>query len=98
MTYSNRAKIELLGVPATLIDQYGAVSEACALAMAEGARSASSSGAALSVTGIAGPSGGTAGKPVGTVCFGFSSSFGPALAVTRHFAGGRSAVRGQSVR
>ena len=97
VTYSNRAKIESLWVPAPLIDQYGAVSEACARAMAEGARTASSSAAALSVTGIAGPSGGTPDKPVGTVCFGFSSSQRPAVAVTRHFGGDRSAVRRQSV-
>ena len=97
VTYSNRAKIESLWVPAPLIDQYGAVSEPCALAMAQGARTASSSAAALSVTGIAGPSGGTADKPVGTVCFGFSSSVRPGLAVTRHFTGDRSAVRRQSV-
>jgi nicotinamide-nucleotide amidase len=97
VTYSNQAKIESLWVPAPLIEQYGAVSEACARAMAEGARTASSSACALSVTGIAGPSGGTPEKPVGTVCFGFSSSMRPALAVTHHFEGDRSAVRRQSV-
>jgi nicotinamide-nucleotide amidase len=98
VTYSNQAKIESLWVPAILIEQHGAVSEACAKAMAEGARTASSSAAALSVTGIAGPAGGTPQKPVGTVCFGFSASTRPAVAVTRHFDGDRSAVRRAATR
>lgn len=68
VTYSNAAKTELLGVPATLIVQYGAVSEAVACAMAQGAMQRAPVQASVAVTGIAGPSGGSADKPVGTVC------------------------------
>ncbi|TDM05801.1 MAG: damage-inducible protein CinA [Ideonella sp. MAG2] len=67
VTYSNAAKTELLGVPAALIEQHGAVSEPVARAMAEGALVRSAAQWALAVTGIAGPSGGSAEKPVGTV-------------------------------
>ena len=67
VTYSNEAKIEMLGVPANLIDTHGAVSEEIARAMAEGALKASRSEIAVAVTGIAGPGGATATKPVGLV-------------------------------
>jgi nicotinamide-nucleotide amidase len=67
VTYSNLAKTELLGVPATTIEQHGAVSEEVAVAMAEGALERSRSDLAVAVTGIAGPDGGTAEKPVGLV-------------------------------
>ena len=67
ITYSNEAKMQLLGVPEEVLIVHGAVSEPCARAMAEGARRAAASEAGLSVTGIAGPSGGTPEKPVGTV-------------------------------
>jgi nicotinamide-nucleotide amidase len=67
VTYSNAAKSELLGVPANLIDQYGAVSEEVARAMASGALSHSRADLAVAVTGVAGPGGGTAEKPVGLV-------------------------------
>ena len=70
VTYSNEAKIELLGVPKLLIDHFGAVSAEVALAMAEGALAHSRAELALSVTGIAGPGGGSAGKPVGLVFLG----------------------------
>ena len=69
VTYSNRAKIELLGVPAALIDAHGAVSEEVARAMAEGALAHSPAGVAVSCTGVAGPGGGSAEKPVGLVHF-----------------------------
>ena len=65
VTYSNAAKSEMLGVPAELIDRHGAVSEPVAAAMAEGAVTSSAADCALSVTGVAGPGGGTATKPVG---------------------------------
>ena len=67
VTYSNRAKIDLLGVPANLIQQKGAVSEDAARAMAEGALTQSGADLSVAVTGIAGPGGGTADKPVGLV-------------------------------
>ena len=96
VTYSNEAKMEMLGVSAQTLDQFGAVSEATAREMAIGALKASRATMAYSVTGVAGPNGGTAAKPVGMVCFGFATGDGVA-AFTRHFKGDRSAVREQSV-
>src|SRR5580698_10606896 len=72
VTYSNAAKTELLGVPAALIDTEGAVSEPVARRMAEGALAHSAADLAVSVTGIAGPGGGTDKKPVGLVWFGLA--------------------------
>jgi nicotinamide-nucleotide amidase len=72
VTYSNASKTELLGVPAGLIAQVGAVSEEVAAAMASGALAHSAAQIALSTTGIAGPGGAVPGKPVGTVCFGWA--------------------------
>ena len=96
VSYSNAAKSELLGVPAALIAAHGAVSEPVARAMAEGAVAHAHAQVALAVTGVAGPSGGTPAKPVGTVWFGWrvgTQTFGEC----RHFAGGRAAVRAQTV-
>ena len=76
VTYSNKAKIRTLNVPATLIDRFGAVSEEVAAAMAEGARNRSGAHYALSTTGIAGPTGGTQEKPVGTVFIGIAFGAG----------------------
>jgi nicotinamide-nucleotide amidase len=73
VTYSNQAKTEMIGVPPDLIQRHGAVSEPVARAMAEGALRNSRAQVALSITGIAGPGGGTPGKPVGTVCFGWTN-------------------------
>jgi nicotinamide-nucleotide amidase len=73
VTYANEAKEQALGVPRALLDKHGAVSEPVARAMAEGALAASGADHALAVTGIAGPDGGTADKPVGTVWIGISS-------------------------
>lgn len=73
VTYSNAAKTELLGVPAELIDRHGAVSEEVARAMAEGALERAPAHIALSITGIAGPDGGTAEKPIGLVYLGVAS-------------------------
>lgn len=98
VTYSNAAKSELLGVPAEMLEAHGAVSEAVARAMAEGALARSNAEVAVSVTGVAGPGGGNAGKPVGLVHF---AAAGPAGAVhVEHRFGdiGREAVRLESVR
>lgn len=98
ITYSNAAKMEMLGVPETTLERHGAVSEATARAMAQGVLSHSRANWSLSITGIAGPSGGTAEKPVGTVCFAWASDDGGCEAQTRLFNGDRAAVREQSVR
>jgi nicotinamide-nucleotide amidase len=95
ITYSNEAKTECLDVPAQLIESHGAVSELVAKAMAAGARINSGSNVAISITGIAGPSGGTAEKPVGTVCFGWATE-NQTLSKTMHFDGDRQAVRQQA--
>jgi len=79
VTYANRAKEETLGIPASLIEAHGAVSEPVAAAMAEGARRASGAKFALSTTGIAGPGGGTESKPVGTVYIGLASEGHPTV-------------------
>jgi nicotinamide-nucleotide amidase len=95
ITYSNEAKTECLDVPARLIESHGAVSEPVAKAMAEGARINSGSDVAISITGIAGPSGGTTEKPVGTVCFGWATE-NQTFTKTVHFDGDRQAVRQQA--
>ena len=92
VTYSNAAKTELLGVPAALIEAHGAVSEPVARAMAEGAARHARVQVALAVTGVAGPSGGSAEKPVGTVWFGWHVAGATHSEVVR-FAGDRAAVR-----
>ena len=93
VTYSNEAKHEMLGVPRELIAQHGAVSEPVAIAMAQAACSQGHSECAVAVTGIAGPGGGSAAKPVGTVCFAWHSVTAPARACTLHLPGSRDAVR-----
>lgn len=97
VTYSNAAKHELLGVPPALIAAHGAVSEAVARVMAEGALARSSADLAVAITGIAGPGGGSAHKPVGTVCFAFARRGEAAVAVTRVLPGDRVAVRAAAV-
>ena len=100
ITYSNEAKIECLGVPIRLLEVYGAVSEEVAKAMAEGAQVNSGVNAALSITGIAGPSGGSTEKPVGMVCFGWAirSDAGDNRIITKtmRFDGDRQHVRQQA--
>ena len=96
VTYSNAAKTELLGVDAALIAAEGAVSEPVARAMARGALSHSQAQVAVAVTGVAGPSGGSAAKPVGMVWFAFALP-GQLVSEVRHFAGDRAAVRSASV-
>jgi nicotinamide-nucleotide amidase len=97
VSYSNRSKQELLGVSAATLAQHGAVSIETAREMASGARAASDVDVALSVTGIAGPGGGSPGRPVGTVCFAWASRAGVIRSEQRHFAGDRESVRRQSV-
>lgn len=96
VTYSNAAKTEMLGVPAALIAQHGAVSEPVARAMAEGAVQRSGARVSVAVTGVAGPTGGTPDKPVGLVWFGWSVA-GHTHSGSRHFAGDRAAVRAATV-
>jgi len=92
VTYSNAAKSEMLGVPASLIEDYGAVSEAVANAMAIGALRHSEADFAIAVTGVAGPGGGSEEKPLGTVWIALASA-GHVEAQCHHFEGDRSAVR-----
>ena len=95
ITYSNEAKADCLGVPPELIEAHGAVSEQVAKAMAEGARINSRSDIAISITGIAGPTGGSTEKPVGTVCFGWATE-NQTLTKTMRFDGDRQMVRQQA--
>jgi len=97
VTYSNDAKTEMLGVPPELIAGHGAVSEEVARAMAEGALARCSADLAVSVTGVAGPGGGTAEKPVGLVWFGCLRRDRAATALRRVFPGDRAEVRRASV-
>ena len=97
ITYSNQAKIEMLGVSSTLLEQYGAVSFEAARAMVEGVHGQSNAELAIAITGIAGPGGGTAEKPVGTVFFGIGQK-GQAVKIDkRRFKGEREEVRARSV-
>jgi nicotinamide-nucleotide amidase len=94
VTYSNAAKTEMLGVPAELISQFGAVSAEVAVAMAEGAIHHSRAHLAVSITGIAGPGGGSADKPVGLVHFARTERGGATLRHERRFEDtGRAAIR-----
>jgi len=96
VTYSDASKQELLGVASDTLARHGAVSEETAREMALGALARSKAGIAIAVTGIAGPSGGSREKPVGTVCFGWADRRG-ARSETRRFSGDRESVRRQSV-
>lgn len=95
VTYSNAAKTELLGVPPALIEQHGAVSEPVARAMVAGAVAHSAAHVSVAVTGIAGPTGGSEDKPVGTVWFGWCVG-GQCSTERQLFAGDRASVRTQS--
>jgi len=97
VTYSNAAKEEMLGVRAETLARHGAVSEEAAREMALGALSRSRASVAFAITGIAGPSGGSAAKPVGTICLAWALKGGAPRSETRHFAGDREAVRRQAV-
>ena len=93
VTYSNEAKSEMLGVPPATIAAHGAVSSETAAAMAEGAVARAPVDLAISVTGVAGPGGGSAAKPLGLVIFGLARRNGPSRTERRVFDGDRSAVR-----
>lgn len=96
VTYSNAAKRDMLGVPGQLLEKHGAVSETVARAMAEGAARNSAAAITVAVTGIAGPGGGSADKPVGTVWFAWWMS-GDIRSECRQFPGERDAVRRATV-
>jgi nicotinamide-nucleotide amidase len=96
VSYSNAAKREQLGVAAATLERHGAVSEETAREMALGALAHGHGSVALAITGVAGPGGGTAAKPVGTVCFAWAKD-DAARSETRHFDGDRESVRRQSV-
>ena len=98
VSYDNSVKQKLLGVSQTVLDTVGAVSEECALQMAKGARAAIGTDIAASVTGIAGPGGGSAEKPVGTVCIGIDSARGSrVMRLLLGSAGDRTAIRERAV-
>lgn len=101
VTYSNAAKNEMLGVPNTLIDEFGAVSEPVAEAMALGALQRSQAQLSAAITGIAGPGGGSPHKPVGTVCFAWAyrendGTHETTVVETRYFEGDRADIREQA--
>ncbi len=96
VVYSNAAKCDLLGVSADTLKSQGAVSEQVAAEMAEGGLARSRAQLSLAITGIAGPGGAAPGKPVGTVCFGWSALEAETCTETRHFAGDRATVRAQA--
>ena len=98
VTYSNEAKTELVGVPASLIATHGAVSEPVARAMAEGALAHSRAHVAVAITGIAGPGGATVAKPVGLVHFGLARRGAPVVHLERRYGDpGREIVRRRAV-
>lgn len=97
VTYSNQAKMEMLGVRAETLERHGAVSEATVAEMAACALRHSRAQAAFAISGIAGPTGGSDSKPVGTVCFAWATAEGPVRVTTRQFGGDRRAVRMQAV-
>ncbi|SON48073.1 conserved hypothetical protein [Vibrio tapetis subsp. tapetis] len=97
VTYSNEAKMEMLGVNESTLMTHGAVSEAVVEEMAAGALTHSNATIAVSISGIAGPGGGSKEKPVGTVCFGFSDQSGWCKISTQLFSGNRSEVREKAI-
>ncbi|MGH6852125.1 MAG: CinA family protein [Methylocella sp.] len=98
VTYSNAAKIECLGVSPRILEDFGAVSAEAARAMAAGALAHSAAGMALSITGIAGPGGGSPGKPVGLVHFGVARRGGAIIGVEKRFGDlGRDGVRSAAI-
>ncbi len=97
VTYSNAAKQDMLGVAATTLLRFGAVSEQTARAMATGALSHSLADISIAITGIAGPDGGTAEKPVGTVWLAVAKRDGSSAAIVNCFAGNREKIRHQAI-
>jgi len=96
VTYSNEAKSQMIGVKPATLEQHGAVSEPVVVEMAIGAIKAARADYAISISGIAGPDGGTATKPVGTVWFGFASAAGEGITRCECFSGDRENVRRQA--
>lgn len=97
VTYSNEAKKEMLGVSTSTLDTFGAVSEEVVLEMVSGAMKHSKADIAVAISGIAGPTGGTESKPVGTVCFGFMIKDNEPITETILFKGDRESIRLQAV-
>ena len=97
VTYANEAKIEMLGVSPETLAEFGAVSQETAAEMAAGAMKNSKAMISLAITGIAGPTGGSPGKPVGTVCFAWCRAGAEAETELHHFSGDREAIRRQAV-
>jgi len=97
VSYTNQAKQDLLSVSAATLERYGAVSLETATEMAEGALNHSQATISVAITGIAGPTGGTQGKPVGTVCFAFAIQDHPTISVQTLFSGDREMIRRQAV-
>ncbi|MFZ3173637.1 MAG: CinA family protein [Thiobacillus sp.] len=97
ITYANAAKIEMLDVPAEVIDEHGAVSEETACAMAAGALAHSHAQATLAISGIAGPGGGTPQKPVGLVCYGWALADGTLMSSICRLDGDREEIRSRAV-
>lgn len=96
ITYSNTAKVDMLDVAHATLETYGAVSEQTAAEMALGALRNSTAEICGSITGIAGPTGGTSNKPVGTVCFGWAGRHFPVMTCTQRFEGDRQCIRQQA--
>lgn len=97
VTYSNLAKQELLGVKTETLTKHGAVSQPVAYDMAEGALKHSAAQVSISITGIAGPSGGSLQKPVGTVWFGWAGIHADTVTEVRYFSGDRHEIREQAI-
>ena len=97
ITYANAAKVEMLGVPEATLAAHGAVSEQTASAMAAGALKHSHAQAALAISGIAGPGGGTPQKPVGLVCYGWALADGTIMSSTCRLDGDREEIRSRAV-
>ena len=97
ITYANAAKVEMLDVPQATLDAHGAVSEETAMAMASGALKHSRAQAALAISGIAGPGGGSPQKPVGLVCYGWALADGTVISSTCRLDGDREEIRSRAV-
>lgn len=97
VTYSNQAKQTMIGVNLTTLDRFGAVSEETVMEMASGALERSLASVSIAISGIAGPEGGSADKPVGTVCFAWLIAQQWQYVETKHFSGDRAQVRSQAV-
>lgn len=98
VVYSNQAKMDMLNVPDYNLDKFGAVSEEVVADMAVNALRQGRANLSASISGIAGPTGGTEAKPVGTVCFGWAGEGKPLITTTKHFSGTRAEIREQATK